>query len=98
MWGRYQLLEMIGEGSFGAVYRAWDPQLESELAIKILHQKTTDERLKANLLAEGRALARIDIPTSCACSASRRTAIASDSAWTSSEVRRWTTSCGRKAG
>jgi hypothetical protein len=59
MWGRYELREMIGEGSFGAVYRAWDPQLESELAIKILHQKTTDARLKASLLAEGRALARI---------------------------------------
>jgi tRNA A-37 threonylcarbamoyl transferase component Bud32 len=62
MWGRYELREMIGEGSFGAVYRAWDPQLESELAIKILHQKTTDARLKANLLAEGRALARIRHP------------------------------------
>jgi tRNA A-37 threonylcarbamoyl transferase component Bud32 len=62
MWGRYELREMIGEGSFGAVYRAWDPQLESELAIKILHQKTTDVRLKANLLAEGRALARIRHP------------------------------------
>jgi tRNA A-37 threonylcarbamoyl transferase component Bud32 len=61
-WGRYELREMIGEGSFGAVYRAWDPQLESELAIKILHQKTTDARLKANLLAEGRALARIRHP------------------------------------
>ena len=61
-WGRYELREMIGEGSFGAVYRAWDPQLESELAIKILHQRTTDERLKANLLAEGRALARIRHP------------------------------------
>jgi serine/threonine protein kinase len=61
-WGQYELHEMIGEGSFGAVYRAWDPQLESELAIKILHQKATDARLTANLLAEGRALARIRHP------------------------------------
>jgi hypothetical protein len=62
LWGKYELREMVGEGSFGAVYRAWDPQLESELAIKILHQRTTDGRLRANLLAEGRALAKIRHP------------------------------------
>jgi hypothetical protein len=58
-WGRYELREMVGEGTFGSVYRAWDPQLDREVAIKILHQKASDGRLKKNLLAEGRALARI---------------------------------------
>lgn len=61
-WGRYQLLEKIGEGSFGSVHCAWDPQLESELAIKILHPVATDERLKARLLREGRALAKVSHP------------------------------------
>jgi serine/threonine protein kinase len=61
-WGRYELLEKIGEGSFGSVHCAWDPQLESELAIKILHPVATDERLKARLLREGRALAKVSHP------------------------------------
>jgi serine/threonine protein kinase len=25
VWGRHRLLQKIGEGSFGSVYRAWDP-------------------------------------------------------------------------
>ena len=36
-WGRYRLIESVGQGSFGTVYRAWDPELEREVAIKILH-------------------------------------------------------------
>src|SRR5258707_6226479 len=33
-WGRYQLVQKVGEGTFGSVYRAWDPELEREIAIK----------------------------------------------------------------
>src|SRR5688572_24674041 len=42
VWGRFHLLEKVGEGSFGSVYRAWDPQLERQIAIKILHRHLTD--------------------------------------------------------
>src|SRR5262245_38995987 len=38
-WGRYQLVEQIGQGSYGSVYRALDPDLQLEIAIKILHQR-----------------------------------------------------------
>ena len=59
VWGRHRLLQKIGEGSFGSVYRAWDPELEREIAIKILHQRISTSALKQRLLREGRALAKI---------------------------------------
>lgn len=58
-WGRYRLLQEVGQGSFGSVYRAWDPELEREVAIKILHRDVADSRLRERLLREGRALARV---------------------------------------
>jgi hypothetical protein len=58
-WGRYRLIERVGEGSFGNVYRAWDPELEREIAIKILHRRVADSHLRERLLQEGRALARV---------------------------------------
>ena len=41
-WGKYRLVEKVGEGGFGSVHRAWDPELEREVAIKILHQDISD--------------------------------------------------------
>ncbi len=61
-WGRYRLVQKIGEGSFGSVYRAWDPELERRIAIKILHQRIAHSELKQRLLREGRALAKIRHP------------------------------------
>src|SRR5262249_23472608 len=59
-WGKYRLVEKVGEGGFGSVYRAWDPELEREVAIKILHPGIADNKLKERLLHEGRALAKIE--------------------------------------
>jgi predicted Ser/Thr protein kinase len=58
-WGKYTLADRVGAGSYGAVYRAWDSDLERDVAIKILHARFGDTRLKDNLLREGRALAKI---------------------------------------
>ena len=35
-WGRLEILERIGRGSFGEVYRAWDSKLDREVAVKLL--------------------------------------------------------------
>jgi serine/threonine protein kinase len=58
-WGKYRLANKVGEGSYGSVYRAWDSELERDVAIKILHRRVGDTRLKDRLLREGRALAKV---------------------------------------
>jgi RIO-like serine/threonine protein kinase len=58
-WGKYRLTNKVGEGSFGSVYRAWDSDLEYDVAIKILHRRVGDMKLRERLLQEGRALAKI---------------------------------------
>lgn len=59
-WGRFRLVEKVGTGGFGQVYRAWDADLEREVAIKILHEHIADDRARDRLRREGRALASID--------------------------------------
>ena len=57
-WGRLQILEPIRRGGFGTVYRAWDPQLDREVALKLL--PADDEGV--NALEEGRLLAKVHHP------------------------------------
>ena len=61
-WGRFRLRELVGSGSFGSVFRAFDPDLDREIAIKILHKHVSDSLLKERLLKEGRALAKVRHP------------------------------------
>ncbi len=39
----YRLLEKIGEGAFGSVYRAIQPQVEREVAIKSIHSELANQ-------------------------------------------------------
>jgi serine/threonine-protein kinase len=57
-WGHLQLIQHVGRGSFGEVYRAWDPQLCREVALKLLPSTEDAE----NVLSEGRLLARVRHP------------------------------------
>jgi serine/threonine-protein kinase len=65
--GRYQVEEEIGRGMMGAVYRAFDPLLDRQVAVKVIHPglPLPDEELKAfeqRFLAEGRIVARLSHP------------------------------------
>ena len=51
--------DKVGRGSFGDVYRAWDPNLEREVALKLV--PTTTESV-SGAFEEGRLLARVRHP------------------------------------
>ena len=62
-WGDLILIEEVGQGSFGTVYRAHDPQLDRPVAVKILRRvSSTEQELASKLLQEGRILARVRHP------------------------------------
>ncbi len=60
-WGRLRILERIGHGSFGDVYRAWDSKLDREVAVKLLHAGR-EQPEGATVLREARLLARVRHP------------------------------------
>jgi tRNA A-37 threonylcarbamoyl transferase component Bud32 len=61
--GRFQVRARLGAGAFGTVYRAWDPRLEREVALKVPREGTLDspQRLE-RFLREARAAARLRHP------------------------------------
>ena len=62
-WGQLILRSYLGRGSFGDVYRAWDPRLDREVALKLLTPPATGETARSSkVISEGRALARVRHP------------------------------------
>jgi eukaryotic-like serine/threonine-protein kinase len=60
-WGHLRVLERIGRGAFGEVFRAWDTRLDREVALKLLPAESTDSRA-TSIIEEGRLLARVRHP------------------------------------
>ena len=52
--GRFEIRRELGRGAQSAVYLAWDPQLQREVAIKTLHFGQPDPEQSAMLLDEAR--------------------------------------------
>ncbi len=62
-WGHLRVLERIGRGAFGEVYRAWDTRLDREVALKLLPaSRSSGDRAASPIIHEGRLLARVRHP------------------------------------
>ncbi|WAS96441.1 serine/threonine-protein kinase [Nannocystis punicea] len=62
--GRYRLLGRLGQGGMSVVFRAQDPQLRREVAVKLLHSPRgqPDPEQLARLRREAQALGRLSHP------------------------------------
>jgi serine/threonine protein kinase len=60
--GKYRLDRVIGAGGMGIVWAAFDPDLERAVAIKLLRSGDGEPTLRARLLREARAMARLKHP------------------------------------
>jgi eukaryotic-like serine/threonine-protein kinase len=61
--GRYELRELIGEGTFGRVYRGYDRRLEREVAIKVIKPWWAEDPEWAESFGrEAQLLARVSDP------------------------------------
>jgi eukaryotic-like serine/threonine-protein kinase len=58
--GRYHLTAVLGAGAMGVVYRAFDPMLGRDVALKSLHVQ--DARSRQRFVHEARAMARLSDP------------------------------------
>jgi serine/threonine protein kinase/formylglycine-generating enzyme required for sulfatase activity len=64
--GRYKILELIGEGGMATVYKAFDPRLEREVAIKVIRREVFSpaemEMLLKRFEREAKSLGRLSHP------------------------------------
>ena len=65
-FGGYEIVARLGAGGMGEVYRARDPRLERDVALKVLPAPVVaDAAARARLLREARLAARLNHPNVC---------------------------------
>jgi eukaryotic-like serine/threonine-protein kinase len=60
--GRYVVLDTIGTGAMGVVYAAYDPELDRNIALKLVHDRARELDRRARMLREAQAMARLSHP------------------------------------
>ena len=63
--GKYEIVASLGSGGMGEVYRALDPRLEREVAIKVIRSLSSNAETQARLWREARAAASVSHPGIC---------------------------------
>src|SRR5579872_1556330 len=64
--GPYEILAPIGAGGMGEVYKARDPRLDRDVAIKVLPQAFATEAARERFQREARAASALNHPNICA--------------------------------
>jgi len=59
--GRYAVLDKLGEGGMGVVLKAYDRELDRQVALKVLHPEL-DEQFTQRLRREAQAMAKLSHP------------------------------------
>jgi hypothetical protein len=60
--GRFELKELLGQGAFGRVYKAYDPQLDRFVALKVPTFGLEDKHKVQRFIAEAKAAAKLRHP------------------------------------
>ncbi len=60
--GRFEVKARLGSGGFGVVYRAWDPELAREVALKVPRFSAEQKSRMKRFASEARAAARLRHP------------------------------------
>jgi len=61
--GKYEVLEPIGRGGMGTIFKARDPILERTVALKVISSEIADtQELRARFFREAQACARLSHP------------------------------------
>ena len=63
--GHYLLTAKIGEGGMGVVYRAWDEELNRDVAVKVLAAGMLEHLSKDHLLKEAQTASALNHPNIC---------------------------------
>ena len=60
--GRFEVISELGRGAMGTVLRARDPNLDREVALKLLTSRPEDERRRQRFLREAQLTAELKHP------------------------------------
>jgi eukaryotic-like serine/threonine-protein kinase len=61
-WGPLLLLSPLGKGAYGDVYRAWDPRVHRQVALKLVRATEPEDRKLFDVIEEARLLAKVRHP------------------------------------